>query len=84
MCCHFQATVQKLQTEGVQLNSPAVMPAEVCVSEEDPDWVVYRWKQEKRAAWRQCGKQRSQKLRLKYQENNESKTSSLLNTDSAC
>ncbi|XP_070772644.1 cilia- and flagella-associated protein 46 [Enoplosus armatus] len=39
-----EATVQKLLTEGVQLNSPAV-PAvgrEVCVSEEDPHWVVYR------------------------------------------
>nr|XP_046258124.1 cilia- and flagella-associated protein 46 isoform X1 [Scatophagus argus] len=44
---HFisaEATVQKLLTEGVQLNSPAVptMVKEVCVSEEDPDWVVYR------------------------------------------
>ncbi|XP_056252103.1 cilia- and flagella-associated protein 46 [Seriola aureovittata] len=42
---HFisaEATVQKLLTEGVQLNSPAVPPQEVCVSEADPHWVVYR------------------------------------------
>ncbi|XP_041803927.1 cilia- and flagella-associated protein 46 [Chelmon rostratus] len=39
-----ETTVQKLQTEGVQLNSPAVpaVEREVCVSEEDPHWVVYR------------------------------------------
>ncbi|XP_044070722.1 cilia- and flagella-associated protein 46 isoform X2 [Siniperca chuatsi] len=39
-----EATVQKLLTEGVQLNSPAVPAVEeqVCVSEEDPHWVVYR------------------------------------------
>ncbi|XP_026212735.1 cilia- and flagella-associated protein 46 isoform X2 [Anabas testudineus] len=39
-----EATVQKLQTEGVQLNSPAVLPQErgVHVSEEDPHWVIYR------------------------------------------
>ncbi|XP_051232115.1 cilia- and flagella-associated protein 46 [Dicentrarchus labrax] len=36
-----EATVQKLLTEGVQLNSPAV-PAVECVSEEDPPWAVYR------------------------------------------
>ncbi|XP_045926168.1 cilia- and flagella-associated protein 46 isoform X3 [Micropterus dolomieu] len=44
---HFisaEATVQKLLTEGVQLNSPAVpaVETEVCVSEDDPHWVVYR------------------------------------------
>uniref|UniRef100_UPI0037E7646D cilia- and flagella-associated protein 46 n=1 Tax=Semicossyphus pulcher TaxID=241346 RepID=UPI0037E7646D len=44
---HFisaEATVHKLLTEGVQLNSPAVpaVDVEVCVSEEDPHWVVYR------------------------------------------
>ncbi|XP_042358180.1 cilia- and flagella-associated protein 46 [Plectropomus leopardus] len=39
-----EATVQKLLTEGVQLNSPAVptMESKLCVSEEDPQWVVYR------------------------------------------
>ena len=39
-----QATVQKLLMEGVQLNSPAVPPKErgFYVSEEDPDWVIYR------------------------------------------
>ncbi|XP_047198342.1 cilia- and flagella-associated protein 46 [Hippoglossus stenolepis] len=39
-----EATVQKLLTEGMQLNSPAVPPQErgVYVSEEDPDWVIYR------------------------------------------
>ncbi|XP_077960776.1 cilia- and flagella-associated protein 46 isoform X4 [Gasterosteus aculeatus] len=39
-----EATVQKLLTEGVQLNGP-VVPAvqrELRVSEEDPHWVVYR------------------------------------------
>ncbi|XP_074502975.1 cilia- and flagella-associated protein 46 isoform X2 [Sebastes fasciatus] len=36
-----EATVQKLLTEGAQLNSPAV-ERDVCVSEEDPHWVVYR------------------------------------------
>ncbi|XP_071337384.1 cilia- and flagella-associated protein 46 isoform X2 [Trachinotus anak] len=39
---HFisaEATVQKLLTEGVQLNSPAVPPQE---TEEDPQWVIYR------------------------------------------
>lgn len=39
--CLAQATVQKLLTEGAQLNSPAV-ERDVCVSEEDPHWVVYR------------------------------------------
>ncbi|XP_029305800.1 cilia- and flagella-associated protein 46 isoform X3 [Cottoperca gobio] len=44
---HFisaEAAVQKLLTEGVQLNSPIVpaVDSEVCVSEEDPHWVVYR------------------------------------------
>ncbi|XP_047458245.1 cilia- and flagella-associated protein 46 isoform X2 [Mugil cephalus] len=44
---HFvnaEATVQKLLTEGAQLNRPAVPPRDrgVCVSEEDPHWVVYR------------------------------------------
>ncbi len=44
--CLVQATVHKLLTEGVQLNSPAVPAVErgVCVSGEDPHWVVYRWK----------------------------------------
>ncbi|XP_044228761.1 cilia- and flagella-associated protein 46 isoform X1 [Thunnus albacares] len=39
-----EATIQKLQTKGVQLNSPAVPQQErgVCVSEEDPDWIIYR------------------------------------------
>ncbi|KAM3842817.1 cilia- and flagella-associated protein 46 [Diretmus argenteus] len=39
-----EATIHKLRTEGVQLNSPAVPPEErgVCVSEEDPHWAVYR------------------------------------------
>ncbi|XP_059214821.1 cilia- and flagella-associated protein 46 [Centropristis striata] len=39
-----EATVQKLRTEGFQLNSPVVpsVKSEVCVSEEDPHWVVYR------------------------------------------
>ncbi|XP_032397492.1 cilia- and flagella-associated protein 46 isoform X2 [Etheostoma spectabile] len=39
-----EATVQKLLTEGVQLNSPVVpaMESELCLSEEDPHWVVYR------------------------------------------
>ncbi|KAL6101538.1 cfap46 [Pungitius sinensis] len=38
-----EATVQKLLTEGVQLNGPVVpaMQSE-CVSEEDPHWGVYR------------------------------------------
>lgn len=41
-----QATIQKLLEEGVQLNSPAVPPQDkqFCVSEEDPQWVIYRWK----------------------------------------
>ncbi|XP_030298554.1 cilia- and flagella-associated protein 46 isoform X3 [Sparus aurata] len=45
---HFisaEATIQKLRTEGVQLNSPAVpvpVGKEVCVSEDDPHWVIYR------------------------------------------
>ncbi|XP_072246405.1 cilia- and flagella-associated protein 46 [Leuresthes tenuis] len=44
---HFisaEATIQKLLAEGVQLNSPAVLPQEkwVGVSEEDPHWVTYR------------------------------------------
>ncbi|XP_034754581.1 cilia- and flagella-associated protein 46 isoform X3 [Etheostoma cragini] len=39
-----EATVQKLLTEGVQLNSPVVpaVESELCLSEEDPHWVVYR------------------------------------------
>ncbi|XP_008297596.1 tetratricopeptide repeat protein 40 [Stegastes partitus] len=39
-----EATVQKLLTEGLQLNSPAVPPQErrVIVSEEDPHWIIYR------------------------------------------
>uniref|UniRef100_A0A3P8Q9U3 Cilia and flagella associated protein 46 n=1 Tax=Astatotilapia calliptera TaxID=8154 RepID=A0A3P8Q9U3_ASTCA len=39
-----QATIQKLLEEGVQLNSPAVPPQDkqFCVSEEDPQWVIYR------------------------------------------
>lgn len=39
-----QATIQKLLEEGVQLNSPAVPPQDkqICVSEEDPHWVIYR------------------------------------------
>nr|XP_029134601.1 cilia- and flagella-associated protein 46 [Labrus bergylta] len=39
-----EATVHKLLTEGVQLNSPAVpaVDGDVCLSEEDPHWVVYR------------------------------------------
>ncbi|KAM9345441.1 cilia- and flagella-associated protein 46 [Symphorus nematophorus] len=38
-----EAIVQKLLTEGVQLNSPAVpaVHGELRVSEEDPHWVVY-------------------------------------------
>ncbi|XP_030603277.1 cilia- and flagella-associated protein 46 isoform X2 [Archocentrus centrarchus] len=44
---HFisaEATIQKLLEEGVQLNSPAVPPQEkwLCVSEEDPHWIIYR------------------------------------------
>ncbi|KAM8739310.1 cilia- and flagella-associated protein 46 isoform 1-T1 [Acanthopagrus schlegelii] len=45
---HFisaEATIQKLRTEGVQLNSPAVpvpVGKEVCVSEDDPHWIIYR------------------------------------------
>lgn len=39
--CFAQATVQKLLTEGVQLNSPAV-PAQDVVSEDDPQWIIYR------------------------------------------
>ncbi|KAM6956181.1 cilia- and flagella-associated protein 46 [Aplochiton taeniatus] len=39
-----EATIQKLRTEGVQLNSPAVPPEERGgrASEEDPQWTVYR------------------------------------------
>ncbi|XP_026046614.1 cilia- and flagella-associated protein 46 isoform X3 [Astatotilapia calliptera] len=39
-----EATIQKLLEEGVQLNSPAVPPQDkqFCVSEEDPQWVIYR------------------------------------------
>ncbi|KAI3362965.1 hypothetical protein L3Q82_011639 [Scortum barcoo] len=39
-----QATVQKLLTERVQLNSPPIpaMEGEECVSEDDPHWCVYR------------------------------------------
>ncbi|XP_035810814.2 cilia- and flagella-associated protein 46 isoform X2 [Amphiprion ocellaris] len=39
-----EATVQKLLTQGVQFNSPPVPPHErgLCVSEEDPHWVIYR------------------------------------------
>ncbi|KAM7385133.1 hypothetical protein PAMP_001229 [Pampus punctatissimus] len=44
---HFinaEAIVQKLQTKGVQLNSPAVPLQErgVCLSDEDPHWIIYR------------------------------------------
>ncbi|KAM3606725.1 uncharacterized protein V6R79_022079 [Siganus canaliculatus] len=44
---HFisaEATVQKLRTEGMQLNSPAVPPVVkgTHVAEEDPQWIVYR------------------------------------------
>ncbi|XP_028983141.1 cilia- and flagella-associated protein 46 isoform X3 [Betta splendens] len=39
-----EATVQKLLTEGVKLNSPAVPPRErgVCVSEVNQHWIIYR------------------------------------------
>uniref|UniRef100_A0A8C3AX50 Cilia and flagella associated protein 46 n=1 Tax=Cyclopterus lumpus TaxID=8103 RepID=A0A8C3AX50_CYCLU len=42
--CSVKATVQKLLTEGVQLNGPVVpaVKSELCASEEDPHWVVYR------------------------------------------
>ncbi|KAF0027185.1 hypothetical protein F2P81_019926 [Scophthalmus maximus] len=44
---HFisaEATVLKLLTEGVQLNSPAVPPREggVHVSDDDPHWIIFR------------------------------------------
>ncbi|XP_069001354.1 cilia- and flagella-associated protein 46 [Embiotoca jacksoni] len=44
---HFisaEATIQKLLTEGVRLNSPAVPPQDrsISVSDEDPHWVIYR------------------------------------------
>uniref|UniRef100_A0A3Q2XJ12 Uncharacterized protein n=1 Tax=Hippocampus comes TaxID=109280 RepID=A0A3Q2XJ12_HIPCM len=38
----IQATAQKLQMQGVQLNSPAVLPQDVGVSEDDPHWIIYR------------------------------------------
>ncbi|KAF7668645.1 hypothetical protein LDENG_00299490 [Lucifuga dentata] len=37
-----EATIKKLQTEGMQLNSAVVPPAESGICEEDPHWVVYR------------------------------------------
>ncbi|XP_037829580.1 cilia- and flagella-associated protein 46 [Kryptolebias marmoratus] len=38
-----EATIQKLLSEGVRLNSPAVRPQEgVGFSEEEPNWVIYR------------------------------------------
>ncbi|XP_056147442.1 cilia- and flagella-associated protein 46 [Lampris incognitus] len=38
-----EATIHKLRMEGVQLNSPAVpAESELCVSEDDPHWAVYR------------------------------------------
>ncbi|KAM9810017.1 cilia- and flagella-associated protein 46 isoform 2-T2 [Syngnathus typhle] len=37
-----EATAQKLQMQGVQLNSPAVLPQDVGVSEDDPHWIIYR------------------------------------------
>ncbi|XP_029962388.1 cilia- and flagella-associated protein 46 [Salarias fasciatus] len=42
---HFisaEATIQKLLAEGVRLNSPAVLPAEPHVPEEDSPWIIYR------------------------------------------
>lgn len=38
----IQATAQKLQMQGVQLNSPSVLPQDVGVSEDDPHWIIYR------------------------------------------
>ncbi|XP_034040296.1 cilia- and flagella-associated protein 46 [Thalassophryne amazonica] len=49
---HFinaESIIEMLQTEGLKLNSRALLPLDtgVCVSEEDPHWVVYRdWIQE--------------------------------------
>nr|XP_057920264.1 cilia- and flagella-associated protein 46 isoform X2 [Doryrhamphus excisus] len=37
-----EATIQKLQMHGVQLNSPAVLPLDGGVSEDDPHWITYR------------------------------------------
>ncbi|XP_061546899.1 cilia- and flagella-associated protein 46 isoform X4 [Phycodurus eques] len=37
-----EATAQKLQMQDVQLNSPAVLPQDVDVSEDDPHWIIYR------------------------------------------
>ncbi|XP_076025398.1 cilia- and flagella-associated protein 46 [Genypterus blacodes] len=37
-----EATIEMLQTEGVQLNSPAVPPEESGICVADPHWVVYR------------------------------------------
>ncbi|XP_077350768.1 cilia- and flagella-associated protein 46 isoform X2 [Festucalex cinctus] len=37
-----EATAQKLQMQGMQLNSPAVLPQDVGVSEDDPHWIIYR------------------------------------------
>ncbi|XP_057703978.1 cilia- and flagella-associated protein 46 isoform X1 [Corythoichthys intestinalis] len=37
-----EATAQKLQMLGVQLNSPAVLPQDVGVSEDDKHWIIYR------------------------------------------
>ncbi|XP_061693623.1 cilia- and flagella-associated protein 46 isoform X2 [Syngnathoides biaculeatus] len=41
-CIFLLATAQKLQMQGVQLNSPAVLPQDVDVSEDDPHWIIYR------------------------------------------
>ncbi|XP_054655409.1 cilia- and flagella-associated protein 46 [Dunckerocampus dactyliophorus] len=37
-----EATIQKLKMQGVQLNSPAVLPQDGGVSEDDPHWITYR------------------------------------------
>ncbi|XP_061914763.1 cilia- and flagella-associated protein 46 isoform X8 [Entelurus aequoreus] len=37
-----EATIKKIQMQGVQLNSPAVRPQDGGVSEDDPQWVIYR------------------------------------------
>ncbi|XP_061818672.1 cilia- and flagella-associated protein 46 isoform X2 [Nerophis lumbriciformis] len=37
-----EATIKKIQMQGVQLNSPAVHPQDGGVSEDDPQWVIYR------------------------------------------
>lgn len=46
--CLPQATIDKLLSEGVQLNGPAVRPQEGRFSEEDPKWLIYRWTNEGR------------------------------------